>query len=217
MEDHRTVKEKIQKVSFAKIVKGVKELAINFFRQPEITLLDSVKEQNKIIQFSIAALYVAVTLILFTIMGCTKSIGFPKSFGYTILFLLVIVGLKAAYASAIYLFTKKLNQGMSYLSMLGLFSITFTLDLVFSILTFIFVAASSIELTVAVFLLWIAMEAVLSFFTTSLFYAGNLRVSFYVTLLLQTILLVLVALFMRLAVSNLFSGMVNNFMYGIGY
>lgn len=197
-------------IDAAKILADALNLAKEFLKNPFLTLKSAFVDNNKQSQLVSGCLSAIVMFVLMFMMfnypifdsGTKFKIAFS-----TVLFYAVT---KAIYACGVYFFAKNQSKTVSYMSVLGLFSLTTILDTIILLIMILFMTFSFYEFVTIGLVFFFINNIISSVVITYIVFEENFVKTYRVSLILQLIMTCIVILLINMIGRNILMDMITN-------
>ena len=212
-------------IDVAKILKDTLGVTKSFLMNPFETLKSSFVEKDKLSQLVAGGISAFIMFIFFIIMFNYPVFDAFTKFKIAFFLILSYVAIKAAYAFGVFIFTKKQTKPVSYLSVLGLCSLTTILDMIILFLVVIFMSLS-LHMLSGICLAFLLVNNIMSSVVIAyIAFEENFVKTYRIGLLLQLIIVCIVILLLDIVgrsilssiYSSIFSNMNNMNMFGNVY
>lgn len=193
-----------------KYLTEMKDIFLQFWKNPVSLFKNAVQAENKIPQFLMAALFALLAIIIVCIMGKGQPYVEDVAFKSGFMTALTFVVIRLAYSGGVYILAKRQNPALNFMTVAGVFSITFAFDTVMILLLMLFSMISLFELIVAVSMFWLVAAAVLSYIVTWVVMGEDVEATYKATLIIQAVLMVVLVFVIRGIAAQMVSGMMGN-------
>ena len=198
-------------IDVAKILTDVLGLTKSLFKNPFEALKSSFADVNKQSQLVAGGISAFVMFVLFIIIFNNPLFGAFTTFKIAFGLILSYIFVKAVYSLGGFVFAKKQTKPVSYLSVLGLCSLTTIFDMIIIFLAVIF-SSISLGLLSSICLAFMLVNNIISAVVIAyIAFEENFVKTYRVSLLLQLILVCIVMLLLQAVansiLSSIFSGM----------
>ena len=212
-------------IDVAKILKDTLGVTKSFLMNPFETLKSSFVEKDKLSQLVAGGISAFIMFIFFIIMFNYPVFDAFTKFKIAFFLILSYVAIKAVYAFGVFIFTKKQTKPVSYLSVLGLCSLTTILDMIILFLVVIFMSLS-LHMLSGICLAFLLVNNIMSSVVIAyIAFEENFVKTYRIGLLLQLIIVCIVILLLDIVgrsilssiYSSIFGNMNNMNMFGNVY
>lgn len=212
-------------IDVAKILKDTLGVTKSFLMNPFEALKSSFAEKDKQSQLVAGGISAFIMFIFFIIMVNYPVFDAFTKFKIAFFLILSYVAIKAAYAFGVFIFTKKQTKPVSYLSVLGLCSLTTILDMIILFLVVIFMSLS-LHMLSGICLAFLLVNNIMSSVVIAyIAFEENFVKTYRIGLLLQLIIVCIVILLLDIVgrsilssiYSSIFGNMNNMNMFGNVY
>ena len=202
---------KSMNVDVAKILTEALGVTKSFLLNPFSAMKSAFAENNKQSQFVVGGISAFIMFVLFIIMFNNPLFSAFTMFKIAFGLILSYIFVKAVYSLGVFVFAKKQTKPVSYLSVLGLCSLTTIFDMIIIFLAVIF-SSLSIGLFSSICLAFMFVNNIISAVVIAyIAFEENFVKTYRVSLLLQLILICIVMLLLQAVansiLSSFFSGM----------
>ena len=202
---------KSMNVDVAKILTEALGVTKSFLLNPFSAMKSAFAENNKQSQFVVGGISAFIMFVLFIIMFNNPLFSAFTIFKIAFGLILSYIFVKAVYSLGVFVFAKKQTKPISYLSVLGLCSLTTIFDMIIIFLAVIF-SSLSIGLFSSICLAFMFVNNIISAVVIAyIAFEENFVKTYRVSLLLQLILICIVMLLLQAVansiLSSFFSGM----------
>ena len=202
---------KSMNVDVAKILTEALGVTKSFLLNPFSAMKSAFAENNKQSQFVVGGISAFIMFVLFIIMFNNPLFSAFTMFKIAFGLILSYIFVKAVYSLGVFVFAKKQTKPISYLSVLGLCSLTTIFDMIIIFLAVIF-SSLSIGLFSSICLAFMFVNNIISAVVIAyIAFEENFVKTYRVSLLLQLILICIVMLLLQAVansiLSSFFSGM----------
>ena len=212
-------------IDASKILKDTLGVTKSFLMNPFETLKSSFADNNKQSQLVAGGISAFIMFIFFIIMFNYPVFDAFTKFKIAFFLILSYVAIKAAYAFGVFIFTKKQTKPVSYLSVLGLCSLTTILDMIILFLVVIFMSLSLYMLSGICLVFLLVNNIMSSVVIAYIAFEENFVKTYRIGLLLQLIIVCIVILLLDIVgrsilssiYSSIFGNMNNMNMFGNVY
>lgn len=204
-------------IDASKILKDTLGVTKSFLMKPFETLKSSFADNNKQSQLVAGGISAFIMFIFFIIMVNYPVFDAFTKFKIAFFLILSYVAIKAAYAFGVFIFTKKQTKPVSYLSVLGLCSLTTILDMIILFLVVIFMSLS-LHMLSGICLAFLLVNNIMSSVVIAyIAFEENFVKTYRIGLLLQLIIVCIVILLLdivgRSILSSIYSSIFGNMNY----
>lgn len=212
-------------IDASKILKDTLGVTKSFLMNPFEALKSSFAEKDKQSQLVAGGISAFIMFIFFIIMVNYPVFDAFTKFKIAFFLILSYVAIKAAYAFGVFIFTKKQTKPVSYLSVLGLCSLTTILDMIILFLVVIFMSLS-LHMLSGICLAFLLVNNIMSSVVIAyIAFEENFVKTYRIGLLLQLIIVCIVILLLDIVgrsilssiYSSIFGNMNNMNMFGNVY
>ena len=204
-------------IDVAKILKDTLGVTKSFLMNPFEALKSSFAEKDKLSQLVAGGISAFIMFIFFIIMVNYPVFDAFTKFKIAFFLILSYVAIKAAYAFGVFIFTKKQTKPVSYLSVLGLCSLTTILDMIILFLVVIFMSLSLYMLSGICLVFLLVNNIMSSVVIAYIAFEENFVKTYRIGLLLQLIIVCIVILLLdivgRSILSSIYSSIFGNMNY----
>ena len=201
----------------AKILKDTLGVTKSFLMNPFEALKSSFAEKDKLSQLVAGGISAFIMFIFFIIMVNYPVFDAFTKFKIAFFLILSYVAIKAAYAFGVFIFAKKQTKPVSYLSVLGLCSLTTILDMIILFLVVIFMSLSLYMLSGICLVFLLVNNIMSSVVIAYIAFEENFVKTYRIGLLLQLIIVCIVILLLdivgRSILSSIYSSIFGNMNY----
>ena len=202
---------KSMNVDVAKILTEALGVTKSFLLNPFSAMKSAFAENNKQSQFVVGGISAFIMFVLFIIMFNNPLFSVFTIFKIAFGLILSYIFVKAVYSLGVFVFAKKQTKPVSYLSVLGLCSLTTIFDMIIIFLAVIF-SSLSIGLLSSICISFMLVNNIISAVVIAyIAFEENFVKTYRVSLLLQLILICIVMLLLQAVansiLSSFFSGM----------
>ena len=202
---------KSMNVDVAKILTEALGVTKSFLLNPFSAMKSAFAENNKQSQFVVGGISAFIMFVLFIIMFNNPLFSAFTIFKIAFGLILSYIFVKAVYSLGVFVFAKKQTKPISYLSVLGLCSLTTIFDMIIIFLAVIF-SSLSLGLFSSICLAFMLVNNIISAVVIAyIAFEENFVKTYRVSLLLQLILICIVMLLLQAVansiLSSFFSGM----------
>lgn len=204
-------------IDASKILKDTLGVTKSFLMNPFEALKSSFADNNKQSQLVAGGISAFIMFIFFIIMVNYPVFDAFTKFKIAFFLILSYVAIKAAYAFGVFIFTKKQTKPVSYLSVLGLCSLTTILDMIILFLVVIFMSLS-LHMLSGICLAFLLVNNIMSSVVIAyIAFEENFVKTYRIGLLLQLIIVCIVILLLdivgRSILSSIYSSIFGNMNY----
>jgi len=204
-------------IDASKILKDTLGVTKTFLMNPFEALKSSFADNNKQSQLIAGGISAFIMFIFFIIMVNYPVFDAFTKFKIAFFLILSYVAIKAAYAFGVFIFTKKQTKPVSYLSVLGLCSLTTILDMIILFLVVIFMSLS-LHMLSGICLAFLLVNNIMSSVVIAyIAFEENFVKTYRIGLLLQLIIVCIVILLLdivgRSILSSIYSSIFGNMNY----
>ena len=193
-------------IDVAKILKDTLGVTKSFLMNPFEALKSSFAEKDKLSQLVAGGISAFIMFIFFIIMFNYPVFDAFTKFKIAFFLILSYVAIKAAYAFGVFIFAKKQTKPVSYLSVLGLCSLTTILDMIILFLVVIFMSLS-LYLLSGICLVFLLVNNIMSSVVIAyIAFEENFVKTYRIGLLLQLIIVCIVILLLDIVGRSILSG-----------
>ena len=204
-------------IDVAKILKDTLGVTKSFLMNPFETLKSSFVEKDKLSQLVAGGISAFIMFIFFIIMFNYPVFDAFTKFKIAFFLILSYVAIKAAYAFGVFIFAKKQTKPVSYLSVLGLCSLTTILDMIILFLVVIFMSLSLYMISGICLVFLLVNNIMSSVVIAYIAFEENFVKTYRIGLLLQLIIVCIVILLLdivgRSILSSIYSSIFGNMNY----
>lgn len=204
-------------IDVAKILKDTLGVTKSFLMNPFETLKSSFAEKDKLSQLVAGGISAFIMFIFFIIMFNYPVFDAFTKFKIAFFLILSYVAIKAVYAFGVFIFAKKQTKPVSYLSVLGLCSLTTILDMIILFLVVIFMSLSLYMLSGICLVFLLVNNIMSSVVIAYIAFEENFVKTYRIGLLLQLIIVCIVILLLdivgRSILSSIYSSIFGNMNY----
>ena len=202
---------KSKNVDVAKILTEALGVTKSFLLNPFSAMKSAFAENNKQSQFVVGGISAFIMFVLFIIMFNNPLFSAFTIFKIAFGLILSYIFVKAVYSLGVFVFAKKQTKPVSYLSVLGLCSLTTIFDMIIIFLAVIF-SSLSLGLFSSICISFMLVNNIISAVVIAyIAFEENFVKTYRVSLLLQLILICIVMLLLQAVansiLSSFFSGM----------
>lgn len=204
-------------IDVAKILKDTLGVTKSFLMNPFEALKSSFAEKDKLSQLVAGGISAFIMFIFFIIMFNYPVFDAFTKFKIAFFLILSYVAIKAVYAFGVFIFAKKQTKPVSYLSVLGLCSLTTILDMIILFLVVIFMSLSLYMLSGICLVFLLVNNIMSSVVIAYIAFEENFVKTYRIGLLLQLIIVCVVILLLdivgRSILSSIYSSIFGNMNY----
>lgn len=208
---------KSSNIDVAKILKDTLGVTKSFLMNPFEALKSSFAEKDKLSQLVAGGISAFIMFIFFIIMFNYPVFDAFTKFKIAFFLILSYVAIKAVYAFGVFIFAKKQTKPVSYLSVLGLCSLTTILDMIILFLVVIFMSLSLYMLSGICLVFLLVNNIMSSVVIAYIAFEENFVKTYRIGLLLQLIIVCIVILLLdivgRSILSSIYSSIFGNMNY----
>lgn len=204
-------------IDVAKILKDTLGVTKSFLMNPFEALKSSFAEKDKLSQLVAGGISAFIMFIFFIIMFNYPVFDAFTKFKIAFFLILSYVAIKAVYAFGVFIFAKKQTKPVSYLSVLGLCSLTTILDMIILFLVVIFMSLSLYMISGICLVFLLVNNIMSSVVIAYIAFEENFVKTYRIGLLLQLIIVCIVILLLdivgRSILSSIYSSVFGNMNY----
>lgn len=204
-------------IDASKILKDTLGVTKSFLMNPFEALKSSFAEKDKLSQLVAGGISAFIMFIFFIIMFNYPVFDAFTKFKIAFFLILSYVAIKAVYAFGVFIFAKKQTKPVSYLSVLGLCSLTTILDMIILFLVVIFMSLSLYMLSGICLVFLLVNNIMSSVVIAYIAFEENFVKTYRIGLLLQLIIVCIVILLLdivgRSILSSIYSSIFGNMNY----
>ena len=204
-------------IDVAKILKDTLGVTKSFLMNPFEALKSSFSEKDKLSQLVTGGISAFIMFIFFIIMFNYPVFDAFTKFKIAFFLILSYVAIKAVYAFGVFIFAKKQTKPVSYLSVLGLCSLTTILDMIILFLVVIFMSLSLYMISGICLVFLLVNNIMSSVVIAYIAFEENFVKTYRIGLLLQLIIVCIVILLLdivgRSILSSIYSSIFGNMNY----
>ena len=204
-------------IDASKILKDTLGVTKSFLMKPFETLKSSFADNNKQSQLVAGGISAFIMFIFFIIMVNYPVFDAFTKFKIAFFLILSYVAIKAAYAFGVFIFTKKQTKPVSYLSVLGLCSLTTILDMIILFLVVIFMSLSLYMLSGICLVFLLVNNIMSSVVIAYIAFEENFVKTYRIGLLLQLIIVCIVILLLDILGRSILSGIYSSIFGNMNY
>ena len=204
-------------IDVAKILKDTLGVTKSFLMNPFEALKSSFAEKDKLSQLVAGGISAFIMFIFFIIMFNYPVFDAFTKFKIAFFLILSYVAIKAAYAFGVFIFAKKQTKPVSYLSVLGLCSLTTILDMIILFLVVIFMSLS-LHMLSGICLAFLLVNNIMSSVVIAyIAFEENFVKTYRIGLLLQLIIVCIVILLLDIVGRSILSGIYSSIFGNMNY
>lgn len=204
-------------IDASKILKDTLGVTKSFLMNPFEALKSSFAEKDKLSQLVAGGISAFIMFIFFIIMFNYPVFDAFTKFKIAFFLILSYVAIKAVYAFGVFIFAKKQTKPVSYLSVLGLCSLTTILDMIILFLVVIFMSLSLYMISGICLVFLLVNNIMSSVVIAYIAFEENFVKTYRIGLLLQLIIVCVVILLLdivgRSILSSIYSSIFGNMNY----
>ena len=204
-------------IDASKILKDTLGVTKSFLMNPFEALKSSFAEKDKLSQLVAGGISAFIMFIFFIIMVNYPVFDAFTKFKIAFFLILSYVAIKAVYAFGVFIFAKKQTKPVSYLSVLGLCSLTTILDMIILFLVVIFMSLSLYMISGICLVFLLVNNIMSSVVIAYIAFEENFVKTYRIGLLLQLIIVCIVILLLdivgRSILSSIYSSIFGNMNY----
>ena len=204
-------------IDVAKILKDTLGVTKSFLMNPFEALKSSFAEKDKLSQLVAGGISAFIMFIFFIIMFNYPVFDAFTKFKIAFFLILSNIAIKAVYAFGVFIFAKKQTKPVSYLSVLGLCSLTTILDMIILFLVVIFMSLSLYMISGICLVFLLVNNIMSSVVIAYIAFEENFVKTYRIGLLLQLIIVCIVILLLdivgRSILSSIYSSIFGNMNY----
>ena len=204
-------------IDAAKILKDTLGVTKSFLMNPFEALKSSFAEKDKLSQLVAGGISAFIMFIFFIIMFNYPVFDAFTKFKIAFFLILSYVAIKAAYAFGVFIFAKKQTKPVSYLSVLGLCSLTTILDMIILFLVVIFMSLSLYMLSGICLVFLLVNNIMSSVVIAYIAFEENFVKTYRIGLLLQLIIVCIVILLLDIVGRNILSSIYSSIFGNMNY
>jgi membrane protein len=204
-------------IDVAKILKDTLGVTKSFLMNPFETLKSSFVEKDKLSQLVAGGISAFIMFIFFIIMFNYPVFDAFTKFKIAFFLILSYVAIKAVYAFGVFIFAKKQTKPVSYLSVLGLCSLTTILDMIILFLVVIFMSLSLYMLSGICLVFLLVNNIMSSVVIAYIAFEENFVKTYRIGLLLQLIIVCIVILLLDIVGRNILSSIYSSIFGNMNY
>ena len=204
-------------IDVAKILKDTLGVTKSFLMNPFEALKSSFAEKDKLSQLVAGGISAFIMFIFFIIMFNYPVFDAFTKFKIAFFLILSYVAIKAVYAFGVFIFAKKQTKPVSYLSVLGLCSLTTILDMIILFLVVIFMSLSLYMLSGICLAFLLVNNIMSSVVIAYIAFEENFVKTYRIGLLLQLIIVCIVILLLDIVGRNILSSIYSSIFGNMNY
>ena len=204
-------------IDVAKILKDTLGVTKSFLMNPFETLKSSFADNNKQSQLVAGGISAFIMFIFFIIMFNYPVFDAFTKFKIAFFLILSYVAIKAVYAFGVFIFAKKQTKPVSYLSVLGLCSLTTILDMIILFLVVIFMSLSLYMISGICLAFLLVNNIMSSVVIAYIAFEENFVKTYRIGLLLQLIIVCIVILLLDIVGRNILSSIYSSIFGNMNY
>ena len=204
-------------IDVAKILKDTLGVTKSFLMNPFETLKSSFADNNKQSQLVAGGISAFIMFIFFIIMFNYPVFDAFTKFKIAFFLILSYVAIKAVYAFGVFIFAKKQTKPVSYLSVLGLCSLTTILDMIILFLVVIFMSLSLYMISGICLAFLLVNNIMSSVVIAYIAFEENFVKTYRIGLLLQLIIVCIVILLLDIVGRSILSGIYSSIFGNMNY
>ena len=204
-------------IDASKILKDTLGVTKSFLMKPFETLKSSFADNNKQSQLVAGGISAFIMFIFFIIMVNYPVFDAFTKFKIAFFLILSYVAIKAVYAFGVFIFAKKQTKPVSYLSVLGLCSLTTILDMIILFLVVIFMSLSLYMLSGICLVFLLVNNIMSSVVIAYIAFEENFVKTYRIGLLLQLIIVCIVILLLDILGRSILSGIYSSIFGNMNY
>lgn len=204
-------------IDAAKILKDTLGVTKSFLMNPFEALKSSFAEKDKLSQLVAGGISAFIMFIFFIIMFNYPVFDAFTKFKIAFFLILSYVAIKAVYAFGVFIFAKKQTKPVSYLSVLGLCSLTTILDMIILFLVVIFMSLSLYMLSGICLVFLLVNNIMSSVVIAYIAFEENFVKTYRIGLLLQLIIVCIVILLLDIVGRNILSSIYSSIFGNMNY
>ena len=208
---------KSSNIDVAKILKDTLGVTKSFLMNPFEALKSSFAEKDKLSQLVAGGISAFIMFIFFIIMFNYPVFDAFTKFKIAFFLILSYVAIKAVYAFGVFIFAKKQTKPVSYLSVLGLCSLTTILDMIILFLVVIFMSLSLYMLSGICLVFLLVNNIMSSVVIAYIAFEENFVKTYRIGLLLQLIIVCIVILLLDIVGRSILSGIYSSIFGNMNY
>lgn len=204
-------------IDASKILKDTLGVTKSFLMNPFEALKSSFAEKDKLSQLVAGGISAFIMFIFFIIMFNYPVFDAFTKFKIAFFLILSYVAIKAVYAFGVFIFAKKQTKPVSYLSVLGLCSLTTILDMIILFLVVIFMSLSLYMLSGICLVFLLVNNIMSSVVIAYIAFEENFVKTYRIGLLLQLIIVCIVILLLDIVGRSILSGIYSSIFGNMNY
>ena len=204
-------------IDASKILKDTLGVTKSFLMKPFETLKSSFADNNKQSQLVAGGISAFIMFIFFIIMFNYPVFDAFTKFKIAFFLILSYVAIKAVYAFGVFIFAKKQTKPVSYLSVLGLCSLTTILDMIILFLVVIFMSLSLYMISGICLAFLLVNNIMSSVVIAYIAFEENFVKTYRIGLLLQLIIVCIVILLLDIVGRSILSGIYSSIFGNMNY
>ena len=204
-------------IDASKILKDTLGVTKSFLMNPFEALKSSFAEKDKLSQLVAGGISAFIMFIFFIIMFNYPVFDAFTKFKIAFFLILSYVAIKAAYAFGVFIFAKKQTKPVSYLSVLGLCSLTTILDMIILFLVVIFMSLSLYMISGICLVFLLVNNIMSSVVIAYIAFEENFVKTYRIGLLLQLIIVCIVILLLDILGRSILSGIYSSIFGNMNY
>lgn len=204
-------------IDVAKILKDTLGVTKSFLMNPFEALKSSFAEKDKLSQLVAGGISAFIMFIFFIIMFNYPVFDAFTKFKIAFFLILSYVAIKAVYAFGVFIFAKKQTKPVSYLSVLGLCSLTTILDMIILFLVVIFMSLSLYMISGICLVFLLVNNIMSSVVIAYIAFEENFVKTYRIGLLLQLIIVCIVILLLDIVGRSILSGIYSSIFGNMNY
>lgn len=204
-------------IDVAKILKDTLGVTKSFLMNPFEALKSSFAEKDKLSQLVAGGISSFIMFIFFIIMFNYPVFDAFTKFKIAFFLILSYVAIKAVYAFGVFIFAKKQTKPVSYLSVLGLCSLTTILDMIILFLVVIFMSLSLYMISGICLVFLLVNNIMSSVVIAYIAFEENFVKTYRIGLLLQLIIVCIVILLLDIVGRSILSGIYSSIFGNMNY
>ena len=204
-------------IDVAKILKDTLGVTKSFLMNPFEALKSSFAEKDKLSQLVAGGISAFIMFIFFIIMFNYPVFDAFTKFKIAFFLILSYVAIKAVYAFGVFIFAKKQTKPVSYLSVLGLCSLTTILDMIILFLVVIFMSLSLYMISGICLVFLLVNNIMSSVVIAYIAFEENFVKTYRIGLLLQLIIVCIVILLLDIVGRNILSSIYSSIFGNMNY
>ena len=204
-------------IDASKILKDTLGVTKSFLMNPFEALKSSFAEKDKLSQLVTGGISAFIMFIFFIIMFNYPVFDAFTKFKIAFFLILSYVAIKAVYAFGVFIFAKKQTKPVSYLSVLGLCSLTTILDMIILFLVVIFMSLSLYMISGICLVFLLVNNIMSSVVIAYIAFEENFVKTYRIGLLLQLIIVCIVILLLDIVGRNILSSIYSSIFGNMNY